>query len=156
MVEKTHRPVADPGLIAAIQARRRALAAGAAVPRRFIVPGAMTPRQPPAPPEPTAPTPPTPDPTPPDPTPTPDTLRTVGPFSEAAAERLYAQRAEVLRRVGVARVAAMDNATTGSEVPSLPVPTRSAPVGWPDAETVYARRREDVGRAQQRRGNTRL
>jgi hypothetical protein len=72
-------------------------------------------------------------------------------FSAANAAAIYAAREEVLRRVGVARVGAMDAHTAGSDVTSLPVPTRSAPRGWPDPTEVYERRKADVRRAQQQR-----
>jgi hypothetical protein len=148
MTEK--RPVADPALIAAIQARRRAVAAGAPVSRRFTV-RATTPRYP-APPAPTppTPTPPTPDPAPPDPTPdTDDTPSSM--FSAANATAIYEARAQVLRRIGVSRVGAMDHTGAGNEVTSRQAPTRSAPPAWPNPDVVYAARRRDVERARARR-----
>jgi hypothetical protein len=141
-----HRGVADPreALVAEIRARRAALAAGAPVPRRFVGPRAMTPRQPPTPP--TPPPTPTPDQTPEPPTPTDDV------FGAAAAERVYAARQEVVRGISAARISAMDVHTgAGSAVTSPPGPTRSAPRGWPDHETVYAARRRDVERARSAR-----
>jgi hypothetical protein len=151
MIEKTYRRAADPDLVAAIRAHKAALgAAGAAPGRRFTL--TMAPRYP-APPEP--PTPPTPEPAPtppPTPTPTPDTDDNPSSmFGPEAVAKVYKAREEVLRRVGVVRVAALDAHTgAGIEVTS-PVPTRSAPVGWPDPTEVYARRREDVRRAAQHR-----
>jgi hypothetical protein len=152
---------ADPRLIAAIRAHKGALAAGAtpAPRRRFAV--TMAPRVP-SPPEP-APTPPTPpDPTPPDPTPDPGTTVPTGsPFTPDVAAAIYKAREEVLRRIGVSRVSALDvHTNAGSEVTSLLAPTRSAPVGWPDPVEVYERRRLevyerrrlDVLRAQRRSG----
>jgi hypothetical protein len=136
---------ADPRLIAAIRARKAALAAGASASRRFT----MTPRVPAPPEPPPAPTPPTPDPTPPDPT-APDTDDV---FGAAAAERVYAARQAVVRGVSAARLSALDVHTgAGSEVTSRSVPTgKPTPPRWPDATETYERRKQDVRRAQQQR-----
>jgi hypothetical protein len=146
MIENTHRRAADPRLVAAIRAHKAALAAGAPAPRRFTV--TMAPRVP-APPEP--PPQPAPEPAPePPPDPTPDTGNTPSSmFSAATAATIYTAREEVLRRLGVYRVGAMDHTNTGSEVTSRSVPTgKPTPPRWPDADAVYAARRRDVERAR--------
>ena len=87
----------------------------------------------------------------PPPAPTPPTTPAPAPpspdFLPAAAERLYAARAQVTRQAGVDRLRALG----GEPVPSSrpPAPTRDAPPAWPDPDEVYARRREDVRLAQQ-------
>jgi hypothetical protein len=123
-VLQTHRRgLIDPTLLAAIRARRAALAGA-----------------PPAP-APVAPV------VAPPPAPTPAPPRPPDPFSPAAAEALYTARRQVTRQAGVDRVRALAGP---EDAPRPPAATAGPAPGWPDPAEVYARRAEDVRRAQHR------
>jgi hypothetical protein len=130
----TQRGPIGPGLLAAIRPRRAALAtappAPARVARLAVVAATPTPASAPK----------------PEPPPPRD------PFSAAAAAALYAERQQVTRQAGVDRVRALGGEPVPSgDAPRPPAARRDAEPAWPDPAEVYARRREDVRRAQLQR-----